>query len=175
MDSYLPIDGAFSLPTTASGERTITIPLQATEEVIGLHLYSNLIGNHDLVVGQPVANITIQSGQESLTFSMRYGMETGDWLMGCPAVAGEQTICRTVFSWHKPIELVGRHAYQGAWSDSTAYIYGTYFTFLDELVPEIIEINYLDDNSIFYVWGSVFELDKKSVGTSQDIYEITSQ
>ena len=82
-------------------------------------------------------------------------METQHWLKACPLQT--ETTCKVVYTWPKPAALLGRQAYEGAWQDTTANIFGTRFFFDTPHTPQAVKIEFLANRGTFHIWGMAFE------------------
>jgi hypothetical protein len=149
----IPLTGSFSLPSL-DGSRDRTIPLRGNVSGEALVLLSNLTQARSLPLGEPVAEVIVYTGEgEPAHFVLRKGIETNDWSEGCGPEGSSPSMCEIAFSWHKRIAMVGRRAYEGAWRDFQAHIFGTTLALDAPVAPRAIGIHYLAGKGTLHVWG----------------------
>jgi hypothetical protein len=149
----IPLTGSFSLPSL-DGSRDRTIPLRGNVSGEALVLLSNLTQARSLPFGEPVAEVIVYPGEgEPVHFVLRKGIETNDWSEGCGPEGSSPSTCEIAFSWHKRIAMVGRRAYEGAWRDFQAHIFGTTLALDAPVALRAIGIHYLAGKGTLHVWG----------------------
>jgi hypothetical protein len=148
--------GTFSIPTL-TGKPEHIIGVDSTVPAKKLVLLSNLTQAENLPFGEAVAEILIETTDgESHRILLRKGIETNHWLTPCPAADQKTMSCRVAYTWHKLAAIVGRRAYDGAWRDSNANIFGASIEFNKPIVPRNTRIRYLASKGTLHIWGMRF-------------------
>jgi hypothetical protein len=111
--------GAYTLPDCQGQRRWQSIvDEQNVKQVL---ILSNIVTNSLLQIGTEVATLTlITSKGERIAVPLLYGQHTQRW-----DAAYACSSCESVFQWRKRAALVGSAAYEGAYRDFTAHIWGT--------------------------------------------------
>jgi hypothetical protein len=130
--------------------------------VTELLLLSNLTDADGLPAGEQVAEVTIYGNDaKAQQFILHKGVETDNWLSGCPNQEQQEAGCQISYSWHKRLAMVGRRAYEGAWHDQNASIFGTRLHYIESLTAQAVKIRYLADRGTLHIWGMAFEPEQR--------------
>ncbi|TAK34799.1 MAG: phospholipid carrier-dependent glycosyltransferase [Chloroflexota bacterium] len=153
-----PLTGSFALPTL-DGTRERTALLSTDVAGNGLMLLSNLTEAEGLPAGEPIAEVAVYAADGQVErFLLRNGVQTNDWASECASHPESEWECQTAFSWHKRAAMVGQRAYEGAWKDFQARIFGTTLAFEHPLVPARIEVRYVAARGVLNIWGAALGL-----------------
>lgn len=141
--------GSFQLPNL-EGARERVIPLLNAPISSGIVVLSNVTGGAKLRQGETIAELSV-TGMDGLehTFPLRLGSETQEWGEKCASQNG----CQTALAWYKKRALVGQYAYEGAWSDFEARIFGTELNLPHPQVVKSITVRYIAGTAQLHVWG----------------------
>jgi hypothetical protein len=149
----LHIVGGFSLPGP-DGERERVIEAAGQRRAKSLIVLSNLVGAGGVAQRAPVAELTVQSrNQGTCRFTLRRGVETNDWSQGRRGASRASDGCFVADSWKKRVALVGRRAYEGAWREFDAHIFGAKLDLPTSMAADRIQIRYLLERGYLQIWG----------------------
>lgn len=140
--------GAYTLPDCQG--QTVwqsTVDEQNVKQVL---ILSNIVTNASLQIGMEVAKLTLVTPNgERIAVPLLYGQHTHSWDAAAAACSG----CESVFHWRKRAALVGGAAYEGAYRDFTAHVWGTTVALSDAVQVERIQLEVLHDSVTFNIWG----------------------
>ncbi len=140
--------GAYTLPNCQGQRiwRSTTNGQKATQIV----LLSNTASSMALQVGAQIARLTVVASDGKRTIvPILYGVHTQSW----DASASSCSKCESVLRWHKRAALVGSSAYQDAYRDFTAHIWGTVMAMPEAAQVESIELELLHETATLNIWG----------------------
>lgn len=139
------LTGAFGLPRL-DGEGAETIPLDRVVQARKITMLSQLINTPNVREGAVAANLKlIGADGQTRVLPLRVGYETAAWDATCR--------CRSVYTWHKRLALVGFQSYPDAWHDFNATIFATELNLDVPFALSTLEIERVTPDGKFYVWG----------------------
>lgn len=150
MDGFTyEVSGSFAVPSL-EGAKERVIPLLNPPKSNGLVILSNVTGAAKLPQGETIAELTV-TGMDGLerTFPLRLGSETQEWDEKCASENG----CEIALTWYKNRALVGQYAYEGAWSDFEASIFGTKLNLPEPQVVKSIAVRFVANSGQLQIWG----------------------
>lgn len=147
----LNVIGAFGLPRY-DGMNVETLRLAQSVRASKIVLFSHFIGSNDVPDGAAIANLRVDTLEQSKQFPLRAGYETSAWNKSC--VKGN---CHPVYRWHKRIAFVGFQSYPNAWNDFDAAIFESELDLNSPLMIRSLEFERVSSSGRFYVWGILLE------------------
>ncbi len=139
--------GAYTLPDCQG--QTVWYSAIDEQNVKQVLILSHIVTNASLQVGTQVGTLTlVTSDGERIAVPLLYGQHTHSW--DAPSAC---SLCELAFQWRKRAALVGSAAYEGAYRDFTAYVWGTTVELSDAVQAERIQLEVLHNSVTFNIWG----------------------